>query len=160
MSLTNAQYQTLKTAIASEVDSTFVGYRTAGATGAMADWYNLPSTTDAWRSDVSAQDMDEASDYSSFDAVAAGKRDAWALFLQYAPRNMAKNKNRKVVTDVWGNATSGSIAESILQASVKKASKGEMVYGGTSATTGTVTATKRNLVYTFQNNDIVLALAS
>lgn len=160
MSLTSGQLVTLKNAINAETDTTFVGYRTSGATGAMADWYNLASTTDAWRSDVSAQDMDEASDYSSFDSVVAGKRDAWALFLQYSPRDMAKNKNRKVVTDVWGNATSGSIAESILQASVKKASKGEMVYGGSSATTGTVTAIKRHLVYTFRNEDIVLALAS
>lgn len=160
MSLTNAQLTTLKAAINAEADSTFVGYRNSGATGAMADWYNLPSTTDAWRNDVSAQEIDEASDYSAFDSVAAGKRDAWALFLQYSPRDMAKNKNRKVVADVWGNATGGSIAESILQASVKKASKGEMVYGGTSGTTGTVTALKRNLVYTFRNEDIVMALAA
>jgi len=160
MTLTNAKLTTLKAAIAAETDTTFVGYRTSGATGAMADWYNLASTTDAWRDNVTAQEIDEASDYSSFDSVVAGKRDAWALFLQYAPRDMAKNKNRKVVTDVWGNATAGSIAESILQASVKKASKGEMVFGGSSATTGTVTAIKRNLVYTFRNEDIVLALAA
>lgn len=160
MPLKNVQLTTLKAAIAAETDTTFVGYRNSGATGAMADWYNLSSTTDAWRDNVTAQEIDEASDYSSFDSVAAGKRDAWSLFLQYSPRDMAKNKNRKVVTDVWGNATAGSIAESILQASVKKASKGEMVFGGSSATTGTVTAIKRNLVYVFRNEDIVLALAS
>lgn len=160
MSLTTAQLQTLKAAIAAETNTTFVAYRTSGATGAMADWYNTKSNTDAWKVSMQAQELDEASDYSSFDSVVAGKRDAWDLFLRYAPRDMNKSKNRKVVTDVWGNATAGSIAEYILQAATEKATRGELVFGSTSATTGTVTAIKRNFVGTLFNQDIVDALGA
>lgn len=160
MSLTTAQLQTLKAAIAAETNTTFVGYRTSGATGAMADWYNGKSNTDAWKTYMQAQELDEASDYSSFDSIIAGKRDAWDLFLRYAPRDMSRNKNRKVVTDVWGNAVASSIAEAILQASTEKATRGELVFGSTSATTGTVTAIKRNFIGQIYNQDILDALGA
>lgn len=156
--LTTAQLITLKAAILAETNATFVALRQQGATGAMADWLNTASATDAWRIDVAARDLDEASDYSAFDAVAAGKRDAWALFMLYAPRDMSRNKNRKVVTDVWGNAVASSIAESILQASTEKARRAELVFGGASSTTGTVTATKRNWVGLLSNEDVVTAV--
>jgi hypothetical protein len=93
---------------------------------------------------VAAKTLDEGADYSTFDSVAAGKRDAWSLFLQYARRDMSKNKNRKVVIDVWGNAIAASVAESILQASLVLATHAEAYLGGGSASTGTVTAIKRN----------------
>lgn len=48
--MTPAQLITLKAAIAAETDPVFVGYRTAGSTGSMADWYNVPSTVVVWRS--------------------------------------------------------------------------------------------------------------
>jgi hypothetical protein len=153
-------YIVLKAAIAAETNSTFVALRNGGETGQMAAWYNADSTTNAWIESTASKVLDEASDYSSFDSIVAGKRDAWALFLQYAPRDMSKSKNRKVVTDVWGSAIASSIAENILLASTEKASLGELVFGSTSATTGTVTAIKRNWVGDFSNNDIVIALAS
>jgi hypothetical protein len=159
MALTPAQLATLKAAIAAETNATFVAFRASGATGAMADWYNQPSNTDAWRANVAAVESDDAPDYSTFDALAAGKRDSWALFLGF-PRDFTRSKVRKWVTDVWGNATAASNAEAILQAGVEKARRGEVVFGGTVAATGTVSATKRTWVGTISNEDVVAALAA
>jgi len=97
--------------------------------------------------DLQPQEIDEAATYTTYDSLTAGKRDEWALFLRY-PRNMAKAKNRGVVTDVWGAATAGSIAEAILQAGTYSATNTQAAIGGTSRTTGTVTAL--DLAYTGQ----------
>lgn len=159
MPLTTSQLATLKAAINAETNATFVGYRQAGSTGQMAEWLNGASTTDAWRVAVPAQALDEASDITTFDSVSAGKRDAWMLFLAYAPRDMSRNKNRKVITDVWGNATAASVSEGILQASVEKATRGELVFGSAAATTGTVTAVKRNWTGLITDADVIQALS-
>lgn len=159
MELNSIQLALLKAAIAAELDPAFVALRQSGATGAMADWYNQASVTDAWRTNVPAIESDDAPDYSTFDALAAGKRDSWALFLGF-PRDFTRNKVRKWITDVWGSATAASNAENILKAGVEKAQRGEVVFGGTPAATGTVTATKRTLVGTISNENIVAALAA
>jgi hypothetical protein len=151
-------YAVLKAAIAAETDSAFVALRDSGQTGAMANWYNEFSTIDAWMPAVSAKILDEGADYSSYDTLAAGKRDSWDIFLRYGPRDMTKNKLRKVVTDVWGNAVAASISETILQGCLEKARKGELVFGVNSASTGTVTGEKRNWVGTLTNDDIIKAL--
>jgi len=85
MSLTTAQLTTLKAAILAETATAFVTFRQQGATGAMADWINgtLQPNVIAWKSSATATELDEGADYSAFDSVAAGKRDAWAMFLQY-----------------------------------------------------------------------------
>jgi hypothetical protein len=159
MSLTNNQLQTLKTAINAETDPTFVSYRNSGATGAMAEWYNVEKSPaqKAWITLQPAADSDDAPDYSTFDALAAGKRDSWALFLNF-DRNFARNKVRKWVTDVWGAATAASNAEAILQAAVRNALRGELVFGGTLKTTGTVAATDLNYIGTISNEDVVAAI--
>jgi hypothetical protein len=161
MALTTAQLQTLKAAIAAETDAAFVALRNSGATGAMAEWYNEPKSPDllAWRDNVQPAESDDAPDYSTFDAISAGKRESWGFFLAY-PRDFTRNKTRKWITDVWGNATAASNAEAILLTGTRKANRVEAVFGGTSRTTGTVTATNLNFVGTLRNEDIVLALGS
>lgn len=155
--MNNTELLQLKSVILAETDSTFVGYRDSGSSGFMAEWLNTKTTTDAWKS-TSAQELDEAADYATFDTIVAGKRDAWKLFLDRAPRDMAKNKIRKVVTDVWGNATAASVAESILQAGLEKATRLELLMGNTSATTGTVTGVKRDWTGTVSFSDIDTAM--
>lgn len=159
--LTTAQLLALKAAILAETAPAFVAFRAQGATGAMAEWINgtLVPNVLAWKSAATATELDEGADYSAFDSVPAGKRDAWAMFLQYAPRDMSKGRNRKVVTDVWGNATAGSIGESVLQAAARKITRGEGYLGGVATgTTGTVTA--RNLAWEglIGNDDVVQAV--
>lgn len=71
MSLTPAQLTTLKAAILAETDPAFVALREAGAHGAMIDFYNAPAVPaeTAWRSTVTAQELDEGSNITAFDAL-------------------------------------------------------------------------------------------
>lgn len=158
--MNNAQLDILKAAILAETDPTFVSYRNAGATGAMADWYNDPISPaqKAWITNQPSMDSDDAPNYANFDAIAAGKRDSWGFFLA-SPRNFTRNKVRKWVTDVWGNATAGSDAEAILLAATRYAQRGEIVFGGAPKTTGTVSALDLTYVGDISNNDILQALA-
>jgi len=160
MALTPAQIQTLKAAILAETNATFVEYRTAGATGAMAEWYNVAinPAQKAWITNQPSVDSDDAPDYSTFDSIAAGKRESWhSAFLRF-PRDFTRAKVRKWVVDVWGNATAGTNAEAILQAATRNATRGEIVFGGTTRTTGTVAALQLNREGTLSNEDIVLAV--
>ena len=143
--LTDTQKTTLKAYIAGQADLLPL---TAGLTTdrvALVDKLNANAdpAAMAWRSSVSPADMDEAADYTVFDAINAGKRDSWGFMITFA-RDFNRIKVRKWVTDVWGNATAGSAAESILTAATEKASRAEVALGGTTATTGTVTALKRS----------------
>lgn len=162
MPLSNARLATLKAAILAETDPVFVALRDGQATPAMADWYNEAASPAelAWGIAVDRRTIDEAATYTSFDSLAAGKRDLWRLFLDGAPRDMGRNKNRNVVTDVWGSATASSIAEAVLQASTRNISRAEKLLGGTTtATTGTVTAKRLAWEGPLQPGDVVDALA-
>lgn len=138
--LTETQLATLKAVIIA--DPTAGPIRASGDSYSLMAWCNAPSTTLAWRSAVQPQESDEAATYTAYDSLVAGKRDSWAIFLKF-PRDFKKAKVRNWITDIWGNATAGSIAESILQAGMVKATTAEAVFGGTSKTTGTVTAINR-----------------
>lgn len=160
MALTNQQIAALRVAINAETDPQVVQWRSPAARddGSLRTWLNQPSATQAWGESVAAKTLDEGADYSTFDSIAAGKRDAWAIFLQYAPRDMSKNKNRKVVTDVWGNATAASTAEAILQAATQPATHAEAYLGGAAAATGTVSAIKRTWVGVVTLDDVATIL--
>lgn len=144
MSLTNTQLATLKAAI--QANPTANGYLVAGDTASLIAWCNAAASPAqaAWRISVPPNDLDDAADYTTFDSLTQGKRDEWSIFLRYAPRDMTKNAKRKVVTDVWGSSTTGSVSESILLASTEPATNAQVALGGNTASTGTVTALKRN----------------
>ena len=57
MPLSDSQIATFKTAILAETDPTLVSLRTAGATGAMTDWYNAASTFIVWKTRLTEQDI-------------------------------------------------------------------------------------------------------
>jgi hypothetical protein len=142
MPLTAPQLATLKTAIIA--DPVAGPLRLAGDTFSLLAWCNGPKpSTPAWRTQVLPQESDEAATYTTFDALAAGKRDSWRLFLGFA-RDYSKAKVRNWIVDVWGAATAASISEAILTAGVENATNAQAVLGGTSPATGTVTALKRN----------------
>ena len=160
MDLNTVQLQTLKAAIAAETNAQFVGYRNANATQSMADWYNVLSNTDAWNTSVTSNQLNAVSTYTSYDTVVQGKRDAWQLFLGSAPQDMSQGKLRNTVTDVWGPVVAASIGEEILKGCRRKSTRGENVYGGTVAATGTVSATKLAVEGSMTNQNILDALAS
>lgn len=166
MPLTNAQLQTLAADIAANTDPTFVTYRTAGATGLMADWYNAPQSPaeTAWMSSADRRTIDGAPSYAAFDSVVAGKRDAWRMFVDGAPRDFTVNKARKLVTDVWG-ASNASNTESfaILTACTRSITRAEKLLGGTNTATegsgtGTVTAKRLSWEGSITSDDVIAAL--
>lgn len=159
--MTPAQLQTLKAAIAAETDVNFVALRNSGATGAMADFYNVAATPaqKAWRTSVPPEVADAAPSYIAFDSIVAGKRDSWGFFLKY-PRDFTVNKIRNWVTDVWGVATASSNAELILQAGQRDATRGELLFASRTKTTGTVSGLDLSFVGSVTNNDIVMALSA
>jgi hypothetical protein len=156
--LTNAQLQTLKAAILAETDPALVALRSAGASGAMAEWYNLDAApvVKAWRVAVESQDLFEATPITQFDGLTAGKRDAWNLMLANAPVDASRNKIRAAVTDIWQAAQ----ATTILTAMTENASRAEVLFGGSNATDGGVTALRRDWTGELRNEDIILALGS
>lgn len=110
---------------------------------ALAEYASPPVL--AWRTSVPAVVSDDAPSYSTFDSIAAGKRDSWGFFLAQT-RDFTRKKVRDWVVDVWGSATAGSNAEKILQAATENMRVVEVVLGGTDKTTGTVTAKDRAYV--------------
>lgn len=162
--MTPEQLTTLKAAILSGTDAEFVGYRTNGQTTLMAAWFNVEASpaVKAWRSSVPPEDSDEATPWANFDSIAqAGKRDSYLhAFMRY-PRNYARNAVRKWITDVWGNATAGSNAETILVgAGQRNITRGETVLGGnTQASTNSVSALKLAWEGSVSDVDISAALA-
>lgn len=154
MALTDPQLATLKAAIIA--DPTAGPMRAAGDTVSLLAWCNGAKTnpaTLAWRVNVPIQDSDEAADYSTYDSIVAGKRDSWSIYLRSA-RSFAKTKVRKWITDVWGNATAGSNAESILTAGTENITNAQFALGGTVKATGTVSATDRNFTDSVSQSEV------
>jgi hypothetical protein len=139
--LTNSQLTTVLAAVTA--NSTANGYRTAGDTASLLQWLNGAANPAqlAWSSSMAGADLDAGvSSYTTYDTLSQGKRDEWRIFLDYAPRDMSKGPNRKVVQDVWGTITAGSVGESVLQACTFDATNAQVAIGGNSASLGTVTA--------------------
>ena len=148
MPLTNSQINTLRTFVQGSANAAIIAARAAGATVDLAALLNATAAPEvkSWGPEVPASVIDAAANYNGYDALVQGKRDAWSVFLLYAPRDMGKNKNRNLVTDVWGDATASSKAESILLACLESASLAESTIGGNTRTTGTVSGLSRNFV--------------
>jgi hypothetical protein len=162
MHLTTQQIADLRTFVFASSVPAIVTARNGGMTYDLSLLLSAPAvpTVLAWRVDVPAIVMDDAANYTTFDGKTQGKRDEWSIFLRYAPRNLAKAKNRNVVTDVWGAATGGSVAEAVLLACVEPANVAEVALGGSVTSTGTVSATERAYVGPISQEDARLILAA
>ena len=152
--LTNNQKTTIAAAIRAETNQGVIDAVAIGNITYLVEWCNGLSTTDAWNTAVSGNDLFEASDVTKFDGLTAGKRDAWRMMLDFAPIDMSRVKNRRAVQDVWGNTDSITI----LQDMRRKATRGEIYLGGTNATTNTVSALKLNYIGGLSIDDIATAL--
>jgi hypothetical protein len=146
--------------VVASTDPAIVDARTRGATIELAALLNAAATPAvlAWRIDVQPSEADDAPNYANFDTIVAGKRESWGFFLNF-PRDFSRNKVRKWITDVWGNATAGSDAEAILLAGTANATVAQNVIGGTVKTTGTVSATDLTYVGSVTQEDAQRILA-
>jgi len=121
----------------------------------IAEWYNSPSTIDAWNDNMDDRSIFEATDVTKYDGISAGKRDAQARIERYAPIDFRRTAMRKALQDIWGNADSIPV----LQACVRKALNCEIALNdSTTATTNTVTALKLSWTGTVSVTDVSEAL--
>jgi len=124
-----------------KLNATANAARQVGDVTSLYFWLNSQRSpvTLAWFTVAPEKAVEEAPSYTAYDTLVTGKRDSWVLFLR-SPRDFTKAKVRNWVVDVWGNATSGSNAEAILQAGTFNATNAQVAIGGTARSTGTVSA--------------------
>jgi hypothetical protein len=159
--LSETQIATLKAFVAASADAEIVDARLRGDTIKLAGLLNLDAAgpVKAWWT-PDPQVIDEATPWANFDNITqAGKRDSYLhAFFRY-PRDFSKGAVRKWVTDVWGNATAGSDAATILLAGQENASVAENVIGGTVRTTNSVSGLDRSFVGNVSQTDAQKILA-
>lgn len=115
--------------------------RQIGDSVSVLTWLNaarVPAAP-AWLVSGPAAEAEEAPSYTTYDSLTQGKRDSWMLFLR-SPRDYTKSKVRLWVVDVWGAATGGSNAEAVLLAGTTSATNLQHALGGTTRSTGSVSA--------------------
>lgn len=135
-----SHYATLAAHIRANTDPIVVAALAIRDDDAIRDWYNTATTTDAWMNAVDRLALFEMTPITNFDGLTAGKRDAWRLMLEQAavvPIDFGRAKPRAVVRDIWSVAQ----ADAILTSCIRKATRCEMVFGGTVETSGTISAT-------------------
>jgi hypothetical protein len=152
--LTDAQKTTLAAALRAETDQTVVDALAIRNDMALTAWCNTVTATDAWHHAMTKGDLFTATDITNFDALTAGKRDAWRLLMENAPIDMRRNEMRKVVKDVWG----GSLDDGVLAQCTRKATKGELYLGSIDISETTVTAKKLEVPGTISLSDVSDAL--
>lgn len=152
--LSPAQRATFAAAINVEIDPALVACRIIRDDGCIAAWYNTATATMAWRHDVSRQSLFLLTDTDSFAGRTAGQREMWIMMQNHAPVDMRLDSMRLAIHKVW-SATDRDV---ILAGCTEPATRFEMVFGGSSATTGNVTAIKRNVLGPVSVSDVSAAL--
>jgi hypothetical protein len=137
--VTPAQATAIRAGVNAETDPVVVAARAIRDDQAISAWCNGASATDAWLASADRRTLFEAIDVTKFDALTAGKRDAFKLMMDNAPLDFGRNKMRSALVDVWG--ATDSVA--VLTALREKATRCQMYVGGTSRTTNTVTGLDR-----------------
>ena len=134
--MTPAQLSVLKAAILAETDPAFVELRTAGAVGAMADFYNEPSTFYVWRSNYSADQIATAIDkgITQLDALTGSKRDS-LLWWASRPHDMRGANAQAAVNDLCGSQN--TLKAAVTDGGKRVITKGERLF---STGTGTLAA--------------------
>ncbi len=138
--LTTAQKVTLAAALRADLTPSVVAAVSIRNDTFLAEWCNTATSTDAWHWACSGRELFDASDVTKFDALTAGKRDAWRMMLDFGPHDLGKASNRKAIVDVWGAADSVVV----LQQCRAKATNTQIYLGGTLRTTNTVAALQLN----------------
>lgn len=165
--LTETQLPTLRAAIDAETDPAFVELRSAGATGAMAEWFNADASPDywVWRRELSKREVvsDVSSDGTSFSWSALIARSSseqfgwsqiWNSTLTCDPSLL---NVRQAFADIFSGGTGSATRAHLLAMSRRKATKGEKLYASGTGTTAApaLMAFEGDIT----NGDVVLALA-
>lgn len=132
MSLTTAQLQTLKSAIAAETDPTFVGYRDNGQTGLMAAFYNQPSNPAfvVWRTTVSVRETGRAFNGSEWAGMTAANHTRLTDVAAWVAEGYDASKAdiRAMFDDIWSGAGGASTRATLLALWKRAATNAEKLY--------------------------------
>lgn len=145
-------YTALKTRINAETDPTFVAHRAAGNTAAMADWFNVATTTDAWKPRVTIRELLSSVVWSEFIALSIAKQQAWFALTQGGDQGVdaTQARIRQGFVDIFGGA-------SVTVANLSAAAQEKVTRYQLAFTTSGVCSEFGVLV---SNEDIVKALAA
>ena len=165
MNLTQPQLVTLKANINAEIDPTFVGYRSTGQTGAMANWYNVDSSFIVYKPRVPTLDIGAAVNYVAVEAMVASSQNALSLFYTMNPSDFAPTRSdqRSYLANTFSGALGGQgqASRDALEALYRRpALRGEKVYvtgTGTTVAPGALDATANGQM---TNQNILDALAA
>lgn len=158
--LTNAQYAVLKTAIAVETDPIFIQLRAAGATGAMADWYNtnaVPSFT-VWKTYVSVTQIGANINGTELANMTTVNNTRLQTIAQFSPGgiNPALLDQRQFFDDIFSGAGGVLTRGKLLILWKRLATRAEKLFAtGTGSDAVPATMTFEGTV---SNEDIVRAL--
>lgn len=158
--LTTAQLQTLKAAIAAETNPEFVALRSAGATGAMADFYNADSTLIVRRTRVESAEVGPILNYVAVSNLTTANRDRATTFLTLNQSGFSPTSDVETYWDTtFGGALGGEGANTraaLLALWRRPATRGEALF----ATGAGTTANPGTLVFEgyISNTDIVGAI--
>jgi hypothetical protein len=133
-------YAVLAAAIRANTVPAIVAALAARDDDTIRDYYNVLTSTSVWREAVTREELFEMMPITVFDGITAGKREAWKLMLEQAstnPLDFGKAKLRAAVRDIWPTVN----GDDILNSCTRKATRCELLYGGTVETSGAVSAT-------------------
>lgn len=150
MALTNEQIPALKAALLAETDLAFVSLRTAGATGAMAEYFNQPSTFVVWKAVLSEHTITgEVSaegtvwSWPAYIARSISEQNGWArMFNGTYTVNPSLPQVRTGMADIFSGGTGAAQRTHLLAIAKRFARRGEAIYAsgtGSVATPGTLT---------------------
>jgi hypothetical protein len=188
MALTPEQIPTLKAAIAANTDPEFVALRDAGATGAMAAWYNLAADPvhAVWGTAVPVNTLTDAIDFSAYTPngtidgtgqmtnrllAAQTKQINLQLMLQgQSALNCSRARVRTGLLDAvtglpTGNggaivSAAGADGARLVNAMTRSATRGEQLFTQAATQTGTVSAFRLTFEGDIGNTDVVIAINS
>ena len=150
--LTTAQLATFKAALFAETDTELVALRAAGATGAIAEWYNKPSVPDfiTWRTNVTEHEIvDNTSaegtvwSWTAYIGRSVGEQNAWArMFNGTYSVNPSIPQVRSGMADIFSGGTGAAQRTHLLAIGKRKATRAEKLFAvgtGTTAAPATLT---------------------
>lgn len=155
--MTPQQLTTLKAAILAETNAEFVEYRTQGATGAMAAFYNVEASPAfyIWRKNYTPDLIADAIDIgiTQLDGLMASKRDS-LLWWANRQHDASLAATQAAINDLCGSQN--TLKNAVLDGGKRKVTRGEKLYSTGTGSLASPGAT--GFEGAINNGDIVAAL--
>lgn len=140
--LTPAQETTLRAAILAE--PALAAPLSIRNDPAIADYCNAATTQLAWRTVYSSDDLFQSTVLVEYIARSAAERQAYDLLVSIGMMDPSRARLRNAIADIFSGSTNSTSRGLILNDMTRFATWAERLFGGTNATTDTVTAWRLN----------------